>query len=366
MQRFRLSFAVDVDDVLFECIPYALKLANEKYGFEPPIRPEEVTQWGITGQRTDVIFEYFEQMDFYETQPVIEGAKEFIKKLCDMAEVFINTAIEPQFMGIRAKRIMEEFPEIRKENIIMSSRKDRISTDIIWDDGVHNVLKTTAAYPILCRRPWNQQITGILATNRFDEVLQIVREILYGALPRKKPEGPQIIVLVGPSGAGKTQIARMLPKDQYRKPVSTTTRKRRDSEAEDAYHFVERDEFERILEEGGFFEHSVYAGCLYGTKKEDFDVILEQGLSAVVPMDISGAMALKLHYDNCITIYVDRPKRELLENIIKRNVSTDEKIRRILSLDAEEKNQDLCDYRLENNKDADLVAQDLQKLIKGE
>ena len=36
-RRFRLSTALDIDDVLMECVPYAIRLANEKYNFDPPI-----------------------------------------------------------------------------------------------------------------------------------------------------------------------------------------------------------------------------------------------------------------------------------------------------------------------------------------
>ena len=36
-RKFRLSTALDVDDLLMECIPYAIKLANEKYQFDPPL-----------------------------------------------------------------------------------------------------------------------------------------------------------------------------------------------------------------------------------------------------------------------------------------------------------------------------------------
>ena len=116
-RHYRMSVALDVDDLLLECIPYAIKLANEKYKFNPPISIHEVNRWGKLGSRADVIFEYFNQAEFYQNQPVIEGAKEFVRKLTKIAEVFISTSIPPEFMGIRAKRLMEEFPEIPVENI---------------------------------------------------------------------------------------------------------------------------------------------------------------------------------------------------------------------------------------------------------
>ena len=36
-KKFRLSTALDIDDLLMECTSYAVKLANEKYNFDPPL-----------------------------------------------------------------------------------------------------------------------------------------------------------------------------------------------------------------------------------------------------------------------------------------------------------------------------------------
>ena len=169
-----MSTALDVDDLLMECVPYAIKLANEKYKFDPPLTIYEVDRWGKLGTRADVIFEFFDDPEFFKNQPVIEGAKEFVRKLSKMTEVFICTSIVPKFMGIRAERIMQEFPEIPAEHIYMGSRKDKINVDILFDDGMHNVFTSNAAYPILMRRPWNQSATGMLAVNNYDEFLNIL------------------------------------------------------------------------------------------------------------------------------------------------------------------------------------------------
>ena len=130
-KRFRMSTALDVDDLLMECIPYAIRLANEKYKFDPPISIYEVDRWGTLNTRADVIFEFFEDPEFYKNQPVIKGAREFVQKLTKMTDVFISTSIPPKYMGIRAQRIMEEFPEIPPEHIYMGSRKDKLDVDML-------------------------------------------------------------------------------------------------------------------------------------------------------------------------------------------------------------------------------------------
>ena len=106
-RKFRLSTALDIDDVLMECVPYAIRLANEKYKFDPPLSIHEVDRWGSLGTRADVIFEFFHDPEFFRNQPPIKGAREFVKKLSQMTEVFVSTAVYPKFMSIRAQRIHE-------------------------------------------------------------------------------------------------------------------------------------------------------------------------------------------------------------------------------------------------------------------
>ena len=101
-KKYRLSTALDIDDLLMECTSYAIRLANEKYGFDPPMTIYEKEKWGKLGTRADSIYPYFNDPGFYRTQPVYEGAKEFVRRLSQMTEVFICTAVPPQFMGIRA------------------------------------------------------------------------------------------------------------------------------------------------------------------------------------------------------------------------------------------------------------------------
>ena len=88
-RNFRLSVALDVDDLLMSCTDYAIELANQKYHFDPPITIYEASGWGKLGTRVDIIHEFFSQAEFYETMPVLEGAKEFVSKLSEMAEIFI-------------------------------------------------------------------------------------------------------------------------------------------------------------------------------------------------------------------------------------------------------------------------------------
>ncbi len=365
-RHYRMSVALDVDDLLLECIPYAIKLANEKYKFNPPISIHEVNRWGKLGSRADVIFEYFNQAEFYQNQPVIEGAKEFVRKLIKIAEVFISTSIPPEFMGIRAKRLMEEFPEIPVENIYMGSRKDKINVDVLFDDGMHNVFKSNAKYPILMRRPWNQDATGMLAVNNYEEFLKLLEVIVKSNsyLETESLSNPSIVCLVGPSGSGKTKVAGRLIKmtDKLLKLQSYTTKDPTSLKENDWYNYITTEEFRTLLDNNELFESTMYAGHGFGSKKEDIVKILNSGKNVLTTMDICGAMALKCHFDNVIMIYIKRDRRTLIESILKKKSTIEDKTNRILAIDSEKSNISLCDYVVYNTS-YDDAAKEILKIL---
>lgn len=365
-RHYKMSVALDVDDLLLECIPYAIRLANEKYRMEPPISIHEVDRWGRLGNRADVIFEYFNDPTFYENQPVIPGAKEFVRKLTRIAEVFISTSIPPEFMGIRAKRLMKEFPEIPVENIYMGSRKDKIGVDVLFDDGMHNVFKSNAKYPILMRRPWNQDATGMLSVNNYDEFLKLLEVIIKSNSSLEDPvlKHPCIVCLVGPSGSGKTKVAGklMTMTDTLEKLQSYTTKDPTSLKENDWYNYVSAEEFCKMLDDNRLFESTMYAGHGFGSKKSDVLNILQTGKNVLTTMDICGAMALKCHFDNVVTIYIKRDRKSLIESILKKNSTIQDKTNRILAIDAEKNNIPLCDYVVYNHS-YDEAAEEILKIL---
>lgn len=367
-RKFKLSVALDIDDVLMECVPYAIRLANEKYQFDPPLTIYEVDRWGKLDTRADVIFEFFNDPDFYRGQPIIQGAREFVRKLSQMAEVFVATSTYPQFMGLRALRIAEEFPEISPDHIYMGSRKDKIDVDILFDDGMHNVLRSNATYPILLRKPWNQEATGVLAVNNYDEFLKLVEVIADSYNPKPqlhKPDEPGIVVLVGPSGSGKNEVAKRMMKKtrRFEKLISYTTDATVGIQGGEWYHYISLDAFREMSEKGEIFESTMYAGHNYGSCKKDVENILAGGKHVLTVMDICGAMSLKTHFPNVTTIYVKRDKRDLLINLLNKPLSMEEKVNRIMALEAEQKNADICDYIVSADS-YDIAAEEILTSLK--
>ena len=367
-RKYRLSTALDIDDLLMECTSYAIRLANEKHKFDPPMTLYEKDRWGKIGTRIDSIYPYFNDPEFYRTQPVYEGAKEFVRKLSRMTEVFVCTAVPPEFMGIRAQRIMEEFPEIPADHIYMGARKDNIHTDILFDDAMHNILNSSAKYPVLMRRPWNQEATGMLAVNHYDEFLKIVEIIAesYSVSPTQRdPAKSDIVVLVGPSSTGKSKLAaRFLSEnDKFLKLPSYTTKDPTALEENKWYNYVSLEDFRAMCSSGEMFQSTMYAGHGYGSKKADVERILEGGKRVLTTMDICGAMSLKTHFKNVTTIYIKREKRALMANIIRKNSTVEDKVNRLVALEYVDKNAALCDYVISFDEYDEALAK-LNKILK--
>ena len=80
-----------------------------------------------------------------------------------------------------------------------------------------------------------------------------------------------MLVVIGPSASGKTQIVNHLIKDyKMQKMVTYTTRPMRVNEVDGLdYHFISKDAFLKKIKEHFFLEYVYYNGNYYGTAKND-------------------------------------------------------------------------------------------------
>ena len=334
----RPKIGLDWDDVTAPFNSIAIAMANDKYKIEPPLELKDIESWENTGRAT-VIREFYSNEELYRRQHVPERTKRAVRKLMKIADVYFITAVAPEFMGLRARQIMEEFPEFPHENIILGNAKYLVRFDIVLDDAIHNVLDTPAEYPVLMRKPWNRKMTGILSVNDMTEFVSVVKQIIKASQSRdERIETPCVLALVGPSGSGKNEIAQKLCRmNGFASPKTYCTKQ------SSKHHYLTEDEFAK--EE--FFEKTMYAGVHYGTKKEEIQAVLDSGQSVVMPLDMCGAIAMKRHFPATI-IFIDRDKEKLIQSIVEEDFSVEEKTLRILSIDAEKRNRQICDFVIDN------------------
>lgn len=168
-----------------------------------------------------------------------------------------------------------------------------------------------------------------------------------------------MIVLIGASASGKTEIAKILYKHfHYEKIITTTTRQPRYGEVDGVdYHFLSKQQFNDVLLVNGFVEVTKYQDNLYGTQKED---VTENGL---IILDPNGANALIEHYgDDAFIVFVKYSKQRREERMRLRGDQEESIKNRLKSDDLvfNTKNLHKVDCIIENN---DQPLYDMAKAI---
>lgn len=131
----------------------------------------------------------------------------------------------------------------------------------------------------------------------------------------------RLLVISGPSGAGKgTLVAELLKNlSGLYLSVSATTRKKRSGEIPGVhYHFLSEEEFKKREKRGEFLESATVHGYRYGTLYEAVKNALRAGQDVILEIDIQGAIQVKNKIPDCILIFIEPPSMNELETRLKK------------------------------------------------
>ena len=162
------------------------------------------------------------------------------------------------------------------------------------------------------------------------------------------------IVLSAPSGAGKSSIIEGVRSrvTNLGYSVSHTTRSPRRGEANGVhYHFVSKERFEKMIDEGAFAEWAMVYDDYYGTAFETLEGELQKGNDVILDLDPVGAKNIKKRFLDAVLIFVVPPSLEVLEDRLRgrRTDSEDTIKKRLEHARSEMREAQGYDYIVVNN-----------------
>jgi len=133
-----------------------------------------------------------------------------------------------------------------------------------------------------------------------------------------------LFVLSSPSGAGKTTLVKKLASNNknFEISISHTTRKPRPNEVDGKdYHFVNKKEFEDLINKKSFYEHANIFDNRYGTLKKSVLNLLYNNKDVLFDIDWQGTKQLKQIQDlSLVTIFILPPNLKILkERLLNRH-----------------------------------------------
>ena len=126
-----------------------------------------------------------------------------------------------------------------------------------------------------------------------------------------------LFIISAPSGAGKTSMVSALLRSnrQIALSISYTTRAPRPGETDGKeYHFVSRDKFLQMAQQGDFLESAEVYGNLYGTSQSWIEKQLASGRDILLEIDWQGAAQVRKLMPQAISIFILPPSLAALES----------------------------------------------------
>lgn len=178
-----------------------------------------------------------------------------------------------------------------------------------------------------------------------------------------------LYIISAPSGAGKTTLVKALVASTERIVVSVshTTRPRRPKEQDGVnYHFVSKEQFEKLLTENVFLEHATVFGNQYGTSSDWLESQLQAGVDVILEIDWQGAQQArkKMSGEHTVSIFILPPSREILRERLRVRAQDNEAViaARMAQASNEIAHYHEYDYLVVNDN-FDIAVAELQAIV---
>jgi guanylate kinase len=180
---------------------------------------------------------------------------------------------------------------------------------------------------------------------------------------------PTVLVVTGPSGAGKGTLIRELVArvPAIEATVSATTRTRRRGEEDGReYWFLSDEDFSQRVAAGEFLEWVEYvSGHRYGTLRSELDRIAANGRVPLLELETEGALRVKDEVPGAVTIFISATVGELERRLRERATESTGEIGERIELARRQLEQaGEFDHVIENDE-LGRAVEELTQLISG-
>ena len=177
-----------------------------------------------------------------------------------------------------------------------------------------------------------------------------------------------LIVISGFSGVGKGTVVKRLVSDYgYELSISATTRSPRAGEEHGReYFFMDKSEFENLIDYGGFIEWTQYVENYYGTPRKFVEDEMAKGHDVILEIEVQGAMNVREQYPDAILIFITAPSAKgLRERLAGRGTESEDVINKRMQRAVEE-SEDMQQYDyIVVNDDLDTCVHSVHSIIVG-
>ena len=180
-----------------------------------------------------------------------------------------------------------------------------------------------------------------------------------------------LIVVSGPAGSGKGTVnSQLVATGDFVFSVSATTRAPRPGEIDGVnYHFIDREEFQRRIDENGFLEYTTYCDNFYGTPLKEALAVLESGKNLILEIECDGAKNVKKIFPEAVLIMLIPPTFSIQEERLRGSDTETEEVilKRLEKAKREIEQIDAYDYIVYNyNGGSAVAADDIKAIVRAE
>lgn len=177
----------------------------------------------------------------------------------------------------------------------------------------------------------------------------------------------RLIIVAAPSGAGKSSFVSRICQEESRlvDNITYTTRNMRLGEVQgNPYHFIEKADFEKKIEEGFFVEWAKVHTNMYGTSYRSLETAWASGKCVIMDIDVQGTATFKSKFPDAKTIFILPPSiEELRRRVTKRDGGAPADLEvRMANAEKEMKERDKFDFQIVND-DFETSFTEFKKII---